>query len=65
MKNLNLFVIFVITTFIVSCVSKNGSNSITNQVKVANPMDSLENQKITETKVTAELLWKFGRVNEI
>ena len=43
-----------------SCTNESGSKQENKLV-----FDSLANQTINETKVTAELLWKFGRVAEI
>lgn len=69
MKKFNFFLIIASAVLITSCISKNDSDSINKQSDnnqiTACEMDSLENQPITETKVTPELLWKFGRIGEI
>lgn len=64
MKNLFLFVASAL--FLFSCSGdKPGSDESSLPPKNnLNKSDSLASQKITETRVTPELLWKFGRIGE-
>jgi len=61
MKNLLFFVLAAL--IMVSCTEKK-DNDATNTQPSVTKSDSLAAQPITETRVTTELLWKFGRVGE-
>jgi dipeptidyl aminopeptidase/acylaminoacyl peptidase len=58
-----LFFFAVSALILVSCGEKSGSDASSGQPSVTKS-DSLASQPITETRVTPELLWKFGRVGE-
>ncbi len=60
MKNLFLFGALALLLF--SCSEKPGSDE--SSLPKVSKSDSLASQTITETKVTPELLWKFGRIGE-
>ncbi len=63
MSKINFVVIISLALLINSCVDNNVKNDAINQTSLSK-MDSLANQPIIETKVTPELLWKFGRIGE-
>jgi len=56
----NLFYLLALTIVILSCQSEKKINTVKEFTKA----DSLENQLIDETRLTPELLWKFGRLGE-
>lgn len=53
--------LFVVVLFLLSSCQKHTNNAGNNKIDV---FDSLAKQPIVETKVTPELLWKFGRIGE-
>lgn len=54
----------IISIAVVSCCKNSGTKSESPAVAGKSKCDSLSKQEITETKVTPELLWKFGRVGD-
>lgn len=59
MKKLSFFVL--ISSIMFSCAHDKSVNKVS---QLTLKFDSLANQPINETKVTPELLWKFGRLGE-
>lgn len=62
MKKIFAFLLF--PALLVSFYSCNNKTE-TDSNAVVTTIDSLANQPINETKVTPELLWKFGRIGEV
>ena len=59
---MNRFIIFMLLWTLWSCNNKENQQTISNAT--SSVFDSLANQPINETRVTPELLWKFGRIGE-
>ncbi len=59
--NRKFFLLAVAVSLITGC-NVNQKNNLSSSAK--DMFDSLANQPITEKRVTPELLWKFGRINE-
>ena len=62
MKKLFLFAL-ALSVIIAGCKQKS-SESTENKITEKSPIDSLSKQEITETRITPETLWKFGRVSD-
>lgn len=59
-----IFIIGLISLIIFSCKNQNKENQISNEQKEISPIDSLSNQEIPKGKLSAETLWKFGRLSD-
>lgn len=57
------FLILALFVIVAGCKQKS-TDVAENQVSEKSPIDSLSKQEITETRITPETLWKFGRVSD-
>ncbi|OFX47736.1 MAG: peptidase S9 [Bacteroidetes bacterium GWA2_30_7] len=62
MKKIFLFT-FALSVIIAGC-KQHSSESTENKSTEKSPIDSLSKQEITETRITPETLWKFGRISD-
>ena len=63
MKKILLFT-FALSVIIAGC-KQHSSETTENKITEKSPIDSLSKQEITETRITPETLWKFGRVSDV